>query len=96
MNISLRAGKPADQFSLVNVPQLITAYYAEVSDPSVPAPTGCLRYIRPSRVLAQAVLQRTAYPRHQPGHLSLPKEKKIDGPLFLGMDTHALSVPALK
>jgi phosphoglucomutase len=37
MNISLRAGKPADQFSLVNVPQLITAYYAEVPDPSVPA-----------------------------------------------------------
>jgi phosphoglucomutase len=36
-----------------------------------------------------------AYPRHQSGHLPVPKQQKIDGPLFLGMDTHALSVPAL-
>ncbi len=37
MNLSPRAGKPADQFPLVNVPQLLTAYYAETPDPAVPA-----------------------------------------------------------
>ena len=36
-----------------------------------------------------------AYPRHQSSHLHVPCAAQIDGPLFLGMDTHALSVPAL-
>ena len=36
-----------------------------------------------------------AHPRHHPGNLPLPAAEQIDGPLFLGMDTHALSVPAL-
>jgi len=37
MKISPLAGKPADPSALVNVPKLITAYYAEVPDPSAPA-----------------------------------------------------------
>ena len=36
MNVSLRAGQPADLSMLVNVPKLVTAYYTEVPDPSVP------------------------------------------------------------
>src|SRR6185369_13841984 len=36
MKISPLAGKPADPASLVNVPKLITAYYAETPDPSIP------------------------------------------------------------
>jgi phosphoglucomutase len=31
-----------------------------------------------------------------PGHLRLPQAQGIDGPLFLGIDTHALSVPAFQ
>ena len=37
MNLSALAGKPADEANLVNVPKLITTYYAEVPDPVVPA-----------------------------------------------------------
>ena len=37
MNISPLAGKPAPPSMLVNVPRLITAYYADVPDPSIPA-----------------------------------------------------------
>ena len=37
MTISPRAGKPAEPEMLVNVPRLVTAYYAEVPDPSIPA-----------------------------------------------------------
>jgi phosphoglucomutase len=33
---SPRAGKPADASMLVDVPKLVTAYYAEKPDPSVP------------------------------------------------------------
>jgi len=32
---------------------------------------------------------------HQPAICLYRRQQKIDGPLFLGMDTHALSVPAL-
>ena len=36
MKVSLFAGKPAEASMLVNVPKLITAYYTEVPDPSMP------------------------------------------------------------
>ena len=36
MNVSPRAGKPAEASMLVNVPRLVTAYYTEEPDPSVP------------------------------------------------------------
>src|SRR6266850_2165131 len=36
MNVSPFAGKPAEPSMLVNVPKLITAYYTETPDPSVP------------------------------------------------------------
>ena len=40
-------------------------------------------------------LQRGAHPRHHPGDLRVPRASRaIDGPLFLGIDTHALSEPA--
>ena len=37
MNISPLAGKPATPAMLVNVPQLVAAYYTEVPDPFIPA-----------------------------------------------------------
>ena len=48
MNVSLRAAKPADPSMLVNVPKLVTAYYTEVPDPSVPEQRVALRHLRPS------------------------------------------------
>jgi phosphoglucomutase len=36
MKVSPRAGKPAEASMLVNVPRLVTAYYTEKPDPSVP------------------------------------------------------------
>ncbi|MEN6426870.1 MAG: phosphoglucomutase (alpha-D-glucose-1,6-bisphosphate-dependent) [Phycisphaerales bacterium] len=95
MNLSPFAGKPAEASMLVNVPRLVTAYYAEVPDPSVPEQRvafgtsghrGCAfeRAFNEWHILAisQAICLYREW-------------KKIDGPLFLGMDTHALSVPAL-
>jgi phosphoglucomutase len=95
MKISPLAGKPAPESLLVNIPRLVTAYYAEEPDPRVPAQrvnfgtsghrgSAFNKAFNEWHILAisQAIcLYRT---RH-----------KIDGPLFLGMDTHALSVPAL-
>lgn len=94
MNISPYAGKPAEASMLVNVPGLVTAYYTEVPDPSVPAQRVAFgtsghrgssfeKAFNEGHILA--ISQAICLYREQ---------KKIDGPLFLGMDTHALSVPA--
>jgi phosphoglucomutase len=79
---------------LVNVPRLITAYYSETPDPSVPAQrvafgTSGHRGSAFDKAFNEwhilAISQAICLYR---------KQQKIDGPLFLGMDTHALSVPA--
>ena len=95
MKVSPLAGKPAEASMLVNVPRLVTAYYTELPDPSVPAQRvafgtsghrGCAfdKAFNERHILA--ISQAICLYRNQ---------QKIDGPLFLGMDTHALSVPAL-
>lgn len=94
MSISPLAGKPAAPSMLVNVPSLITAYYADTPDPSVPA----------QRVSFGTSGHRgssfdTAFNEHHILAISQAiclyrAQQSIDGPLFLGMDTHALSVPA--
>jgi phosphoglucomutase len=95
MEVSPFAGKPAEPAMLVNVPKLVTAYYTEVPDPSVPAQRVAFgtsghrgsafdKAFNERHILA--ISQAICLYRNQ---------QKIDGPLFLGMDTHALSVPAL-
>ncbi|HSB02721.1 MAG TPA: phosphoglucomutase (alpha-D-glucose-1,6-bisphosphate-dependent) [Anaerolineales bacterium] len=95
MKISPLAGKPADPSTLVNVPKLVTAYYTEIPDPSIAAQrvsfgTSGHRGSAFDKAFNEwhilAVSQAICLYR---------KQQKIDGPLFLGMDTHALSVPAL-
>src|SRR2546426_9784082 len=95
MKVSPLAGKPPEPGMLVNVPKLITAYYSEVPDPAVPAQRvafGTSGHRGSSLEKAfngwhiLAISQAICLYR---------KQHQIDGPLFLGMDTHALSVPAM-
>lgn len=95
MELSPLAGKPADPSMLVNVPALVTAYYTETPDPSVPRQqvsfgTSGHRGSAFDRAFNEwhvlAISQAICLYRAQ---------QNIDGPLFLGIDTHALSVPAL-
>ena len=95
MEISPLAGKPADPASLVNVPKLVTAYYTEIPDPAIAGQrvsfgTSGHRGSAFDKAFNEwhifAISQAICLYR---------KQQKIDGPLFLGMDTHALSVPAL-
>ena len=94
MKVNPFAGKPAEPAMLVNVPKLITAYYAEVPDPAVAEQrvafgtsghrgSSFRKAFNEWHILA--ITQAICMYR---------KQNKIDGPLFLGMDTHALSVPA--
>jgi len=81
--------------ALVNVPKLITAYYAEVPDASVPAQ----RVAFGTSGHRGSSFERSFNERHilaiSQAICLYREEQRIDGPLFMGMDTHALSVPAL-
>jgi phosphoglucomutase len=93
--INPRAGQLANPSELVDVPKLITAYYEERPDPHVPEQRVSFgtsghrgssfdRGFNEWHILA--ITQAICLYRRQ---------QKIDGPLFLGIDTHALSCPAL-
>ena len=92
--ISPLAGKPAPRSLLVNVPRLLTAYFTLVPDPAIAAQrvsfgtsghrgSAFASAFNEAHVLA--ITQAICMWRRQAG---------IDGPLFLGMDTHALSEAA--
>lgn len=94
MKVSAAAGKPADPSILVNVPKLVTAYYELQPDPSKPGQLvafgtsghrGSAFDVAFNEWHILAITQAICEYR---------KLQKIDGPLFLGMDTHALSEPA--
>ena len=95
MAVHALAGQKAPRSILVNVPRLVSAYYELKPDPSDPAQrvafgtsghrgSSLKASFNEDHILAtsQAIVE------HRRAH-------GIDGPLFLGMDTHALSEPAL-
>jgi phosphoglucomutase len=94
VKIDAAAGKPADPSILVNVPKLVTTYYElrpDVEDPRQRVVFGTSGHRGSAFDVAfnewhiLAITQAICDYR---------KAQKIDGPLFLGMDTHALSEPA--
>jgi phosphoglucomutase len=93
--ISPLAGKPAPASLLVDLARLIAAYYGEKPDPGIAAQrvafgtsghrgSAFTRSFNEDHILA--ISQAICLYR---------KQKGIDGPMFLGIDTHALSRPAL-
>ena len=89
------AGQPVPDEMLINIPRLISAYYSEQPNPENPDElvafgtsghrgSAFKRSFNEPHILAitQAVCE------HRAAH-------GINGPLFMGMDTHALSEPAL-
>src|SRR5580698_10111085 len=88
------AGKPATAAPLADIPRLVTAYFTQVPDAAVPEQrvsfgtsghrgSSLATSFNEAHVLAvtQAICE-------------LRQARGTDGPLFLGIDTHALSEPA--
>jgi phosphoglucomutase len=94
MSVNPRAGQPADAAMLVNVPRLVTAYYEERPDPSVPAQ----RVVFGTSGHRGSAFDRSFNEWHilaiTQAICEYRRARQIDGPLFLGKDTHALSEPA--
>jgi phosphoglucomutase len=94
MKVSPLAGKPAPESILANIPRLVTDYYA--LEPNVAESTQKVAFgtsghrgtslecsFNEEHILA--ITQAICLHRRQQG---------IDGPIFIGIDTHALSEPA--
>jgi phosphoglucomutase len=95
MSLSPYAGKAAEPGMLTNIPRLVTAYYVNQPDPAVPAQRVAFgtsghrgssldHAFNEAHILA--ITQAICLYRQEQG---------INGPLFLGIDTHALSEPAV-
>jgi phosphoglucomutase len=95
MNVHPRAGQLAQPSDLANIPRLVSAYYTELPDPAVSVErvsfgtsghrgTATNRSFNERHILA--ITQAICLYRRQ---------QHITGPLFLGIDTHALSESAL-
>ena len=95
MTVSPLAGKLLPPELLVDVPRLVTAYFTQAPDPADPAQRVSFgtsghrgssfdRSFNEAHILA--ISQAVCRHRHGAG---------LDGPLFIGIDTHALSRPAL-
>lgn len=87
-------GKPVPPEMLTNLARLVTAYYAERPDPAIPSErvafgTSGHRGSAFRRSFNEQHILATAQ-----AICDYRKERRIDGPLFLGIDTHALSEPA--
>ena len=95
MKVSPSAGKPAEASMLVNVPRLVTAYYTEVPDPSVAEQRVAFGTSGHRGSAFQKAFNEWHILAISQAICLYRKQRKIDGPLFLGRDTHALSVPAL-
>jgi phosphoglucomutase len=95
MSLSPYAGKAAEPGMLTDIPRLVTAYYVNRPDPAVPAQRVAFgtsghrgssldHAFNEAHILA--ITQAICLYRRQQG---------INGPLFMGIDTHALSEPAV-
>ena len=96
MKIDPRAGQLAIASDLVDVPELIAAYYEEQPDPYIPEQ----RVIFGTSGHRGSSFGKTFNEWHilaiTQAICLYRKQHKIDGPLFLGIDTHALSQPAVE
>jgi phosphoglucomutase len=94
VEVSPLAGKPAPASMLVNVPRLVTAYFSGKPDPAIPSQRVAFgtsghrgsafnNAFNEAHILA--ISQALCDNRRRAG---------IDGPLFVGIDTHALAESA--
>ena len=95
MKVSPLAGKPAPREILVNIPRLITAYYTQRPDPSVASQRVAFGTSGHRGSAFDSAFNEWHILAITQGICEYRKQHGTDGPLFLGLDTHALSEPAL-
>lgn len=88
------AGKPADPSSLIDVPKLMTAYFTQQPEPSVPAQRVAFGTSGHRGSSLDCSFNETHILAVTQAICDYRKQAGINGLLFIGIDTHALSEPA--
>ncbi len=88
------AGRPAPAALLVDVPRLVTAYFALRPDPAEPAQRVAFGTSGHRGVSLEASFNEHHVLAITQAICEVRRARGIAGPLFLGFDTHALSAPA--
>ena len=94
MKIDPAAGKPADPSKLINIPKLITAYYSIQPDPDDPSQRVVFGTSGHRGSAFDGAFNEWHILAITQAICNYRRTERIEGPLFLGMDTHALSEPA--
>ncbi|MEV0961627.1 phosphoglucomutase (alpha-D-glucose-1,6-bisphosphate-dependent) [Streptomyces sp. NPDC049910] len=89
-----RAGQPARPEDLIDVPRLVTAYYALHPDPADPAQRVAFGTSGHRGSSLATAFNEDHIAATSQAICEYRSRQGIDGPLFLGADTHALSEPA--
>jgi phosphoglucomutase len=94
MNTNPLAGKPAPESILVNIPRLVAAYYAGIPDPSVPSQRVAFGTSGHRGSALDTAFNEAHIIAITQSICMYRASQSITGPLYLGIDTHALSEPA--
>jgi phosphoglucomutase len=89
-----RAGQPATDADLVDVPALITAYYTEHPDPAEPGQRVAFGTSGHRGSALRLSFNEDHIAATTQAICEYRSQARITGPLFIGRDTHALSEPA--
>jgi phosphoglucomutase len=89
-----RAGQPARPEDLIDVPRLVTAYYALHPDPAEPAQRVAFGTSGHRGSSLAAAFNEDHIAATSQAICEYRAQQGTDGPVFLGADTHALSEPA--
>ncbi|MEW6440596.1 MAG: phosphoglucomutase (alpha-D-glucose-1,6-bisphosphate-dependent) [bacterium] len=94
MALHALAGKPAPRSLLVNVPRLVADYYSIHPDPSDPLQRVAFGTSGHRGSSSKATFNEDHVLATAQAICEYRRGRKVAGPLFIGMDTHALSEPA--
>lgn len=93
--IDPNAGKKPESSQLVNLPKLVTAYYTLIPDTGIPEQKVAFGTSGHRGSSLKTTFNEIHILATTQAICEYRKQKGINGPLFIGIDTHALSEPAL-
>lgn len=94
MSIAANAGRLPDPHTLTHLPRLVARYYSDRPDPSDPAQQVAFGTSGHRGSSLKGSFNEWHILATTQAICDYRRQEGIDGPLFMGMDTHALSEPA--
>ena len=95
MTVDPRAGQPATQSMLANVPRLVSEYYTRHPDPAAHDERVAFGTSGHRGSSSRGAFNEQHILAITQAICEYRRTQRIEGPVFLGIDTHALSEPAL-